>query len=69
MTQYLYAPGHRPSPSESRSWHASVPKLATDLVEAGLGSEEVLVEHQLPLTSRRADVVLAGAHPATGESS
>jgi len=30
---------------------------------------EVLLEYQLPLTSRRADVVLAGRHPRTGNPS
>jgi hypothetical protein len=29
----------------------------------------VLVEYQLPLTSKRADVVLCGVHPRTGQSS
>ncbi len=61
--------GHRPSPAEVRSWSGSLPVLAQDLVDAGLGSVEILVEYQLPLTSRRADVVLAGQHPATGRAS
>ena len=29
----------------------------------------MLVEYHLPLTSQRADVVLAGTHPRTGEAS
>ena len=33
---------------------------------AGLGDVEMLVEYQLPLTSKRADVVLVGQHPTTG---
>src|SRR6478752_5835217 len=61
--------GHRPSPSEAQSWSGSLPILAHDLVDAGLSNVEVLVEYQLPLTSRRADVVLAGRHPKTGEPS
>ena len=61
--------GHRPSPGESRSWSGSLPILAQDLADAGLGNVEVLVEYQLPLTSRRADVVLAGRHPSTGRPS
>ena len=61
--------GHRPSPSEAHSWSGSLPILAHDLVDAGLSNVEVLVEYQLPLTSRRADVVLAGRHPKTGEPS
>lgn len=61
--------GQRPSSGELRAWKASLPVLANDLVSAGLGGVEVLVEHQLPLTSRRVDAVLAGVHPATGEHS
>lgn len=67
--QMLYQAGRRTSPSEMRSWRRSLPVLAQDLVDAGLGNVEVIVEYQLPLTSQRADVVLAGAHPVTGRSS
>ncbi|WP_246053354.1 DUF2075 domain-containing protein [Actinocorallia herbida] len=49
-----------PGESERRSWDRSLPVLARDLVDAGLGQVEMLVEYQLPLTSKRADVVLAG---------
>ncbi|TCC64807.1 DUF2075 domain-containing protein [Kribbella pittospori] len=58
--------GHRASPAEVRSWERSLPVLAQDLEQAGLGKVEVLVEHHLPLTSKRADVVLAGRNPRTG---
>lgn len=61
--------GRRVSPSELRSWSGSLPVLANDLNDAGLGNVEVLLEYQLPLTSRRADVVLAGRHPRTGNPS
>ena len=40
--------------------------LSRDLVEAGLKDVEALVEYQLPLTSKRADIVLCGNHPRTG---
>ncbi len=43
--------------------------LARDLVEAGLGQVEVLLEHRLPLSSRRVDAILAGQHPVTGSAS
>lgn len=59
--------GHSPSPGERRSWERSLPALAADLVSAGLGDVEMLVEYQLPLTSKRADVILAGTNPKTGE--
>lgn len=43
--------------------------LTSDLVSAGLGNVEILVEQQLPLTSKRVDAVLAGNHPRTGAPS
>jgi uncharacterized protein len=58
--------GRRPSASEYRSWQRSIPALRADLVSAGLSDVEMLFEYQLPLTSKRADVVLAGQHPRTG---
>ena len=58
--------GSRPSPGERRSWERSIPALRADLVSAGLLDVEMLFEYQLPLTSKRADVVLAGQHPKTG---
>ena len=58
--------GSRPSPSERRSWERSIPALRADLISAGLADVEMLFEYQLPLTSKRADVVLAGQHPTTG---
>ena len=69
MRQMIHRMGHRPAEAEVHSWRRSLPVLMTDLVEAGLGNVEVLVEHHLPLTSQRADVVLAGAHPRTGDPS
>ncbi|WP_440065553.1 hypothetical protein [Streptosporangium sp. OZ121] len=54
-----------PSDAERRSWDRSLPVLARDLVDAGLGAVEMLVEYQLPLTSKRADVVLAGVDRRT----
>lgn len=58
--------GRSPSESERKSWWRSIPVLAQDLVEAGLGHVEMLIEYQLPLTSKRADVVLAGVDRRTG---
>lgn len=65
----LHHSGHRPSPAEVASWERSLPVLAQDLMQAHLDDVEVLVEHHLPLTSKRADVVLAGRHPRTGAPS
>lgn len=67
--QFLFAMGHRPSAGEVRSWSASLPVLAQDLCDAGLQQVEVLVEHRLPLSSKRIDAVVAGVHPKTGHSS
>ncbi|MCX5611690.1 DUF2075 domain-containing protein [Streptomyces sp. NBC_00047] len=66
---FLHRHGHRPHASEVRSWERSIPALTNALVEAGLGEVEMLLEYGLPLTSKRADAVLAGVHPASGEPS
>lgn len=58
--QLAISVGHRPGLAERRSWERSIPVLAADLVDAGLGDVEMLLEFKLPLSSKRADVVLAG---------
>ncbi len=67
--QTMYGRGPRPSPAEARAWARSIPVLVHDLDEAGLGGVEVLLEHRLPLSSRRVDAILAGRHPVTGAPS
>jgi uncharacterized protein len=67
--QMLYGAGPRPSPGEKRSWDRSIPVLAHHLVQAGLSDVEVLLEHRLPLSSRRVDAILAGRHPVSGAAS
>ena len=69
LEQMLYRTGRRAAPAEQTSWRRSLPIFAADLVDAGLGDVEMLVEYHLPLTSQRADVVLAGTHPQTGQAS
>lgn len=64
--QLAISVGHRPGLAERRSWERSIPVLAADLVDAGLGDVEMLLEYKLPLSSKRADVVLAG-FAASGE--
>ncbi|MGI5403768.1 DNA/RNA helicase domain-containing protein [Streptomyces sp. CA-135486] len=61
--------GHNPGASEARSWERSIPALAAALNDAGLGQVEMILEYGLPLNSKRADAVLAGVHPRTGEPS
>ncbi|WP_045820818.1 DUF2075 domain-containing protein [Williamsia herbipolensis] len=69
LERMLNQRGYRPAKAEQQSWRRSLPVLAADLNDAGLGEVEMLVEYHLPLTSQRADVVLAGTHPRTGEAS
>lgn len=61
--------GQGVSGAEHRSWSRSLPVLAQDLADAGLGDVEVLIEYQLPLSSKRVDAVLAGIDPRTGGDS
>lgn len=67
--QFVHMHGYRPGASEMRSWERSIPALTAALTDAGLGDVEVLLEYALPLNSKRADAVLAGTHPVTGEPS
>ncbi|MFI5493464.1 DNA/RNA helicase domain-containing protein [Actinoplanes sp. NPDC051859] len=69
LAEHLRMNGHGVHPAERTSWSRSLLILAQDLADAGLSRVEVLVEYQLPLTSRRIDVVLAGVHPQTGDDS
>ncbi len=67
--QYRHKLRRAAPPAEVRSWDRSLSVLVGDLLEAGLDQVEMVVEYQLPLTSKRADVVLCGIHPRTGEPS
>ncbi|MFF0005568.1 DUF2075 domain-containing protein [Streptomyces tibetensis] len=67
--QFTHMHGYRPNPSEARSWERSIPALTAALNDAGLGDVEVMLEYALPMNSTRADAVLAGVHPRTGEPS
>ncbi len=67
--QFSYEFGYQPSPGEVRSWERSLQVLVGDLEDAGLDKVEMLIEYRLPLTSKRADVVLCGEHPKTAEPS
>ena len=69
VEQFVHVHGYNPGPSEIRSWERSIPVLASALVDSGLGLVEMLLEYTLPLNSKRADVVLAGVHPTTGDPS
>ncbi|WP_329787396.1 DUF2075 domain-containing protein [Lentzea sp. DG1S-22] len=54
------------SDGEVRSWQNSLPTFLNDLVDAGLGHVEVLLEHKLPHSPKRVDVVLCGRNPRHG---
>lgn len=69
VEQYRHRLARSPAPAEIRSWERSLHTLSADLVQAGLDQVEVLLEYQLPLTSKRADAVLCGVHPRTGQPS
>ncbi|MGW4827078.1 DNA/RNA helicase domain-containing protein [Amycolatopsis japonica] len=64
-----FALGSRVGTSEVASWQRSLPIVLADLIDAGLGDVEVLLEHQLPHSKQRIDVVLCGVHPRGGQSS
>lgn len=55
--------GRFPSESEKRSWNNSLADLSTLLTESNLGELNVLVEYQLPYSSKRIDAVLVGSNP------
>ncbi len=57
--------GYQPNEPEVRSWEKSLAALSEDLAAAELSNVEVLIEHRLPLTSRRIDALLVGQHPTT----
>lgn len=67
--QFSIDVGYLPSSGEVRSWESSLPVLMSDLADAGLEDVEVLVEHRLPLSSKRTDVILCGEHPSSGDPS
>ncbi|BDH57946.1 DNA/RNA helicase domain-containing protein [Tsukamurella sp. PLM1] len=69
LERMLFERGITVGDAEQRSWGKSLPAFAADLRHGGLGNVEMLIEYKLPLSSRRADVVLAGVHPATGAPS
>jgi hypothetical protein len=60
--------GYDAPDSKVRSWERSIPALLDQLIGAGLGEVDVLVEYRLPLSSKKADMVLVGQHPDGGPS-
>ena len=57
---------YNPPPSEVNAWRNSLRAVASVFQEAGLDDHGVMLEYQLPQTSRRLDVLVCG-HDATGD--
>jgi hypothetical protein len=56
--------GRRPSPEEHRSWTNSLVRMKDVLQEGKLRDHGVLLEYQLPLSSRRLDFLVTGMDSA-----
>ena len=63
--QMSFQIGKFPSESEKRSWTNSFAELSNLLIESNLTNLTVLLEYQLPYSSKRIDAVLVGSHPKT----
>ncbi|MFH8751398.1 hypothetical protein ACH4GK_29575 [Streptomyces rimosus] len=55
--------------NEKRAWEHSLPAMARDLVDSGLGAVDMMVECAFPGVQGAADVILAGQHPRTHDLS
>ena len=64
-SQMFFRAGHQPSIAEKRSWENSLIEIANLFVECNLGGINLLIEYQLPYSSKRIDVVAIGSHPKT----
>jgi hypothetical protein len=51
---------HRPSPSEHRSWQQSFNFLKNSFEYTGLIDNKIIIEYELPYSTRRIDVLLFG---------
>ncbi|UGT40908.1 DUF2075 domain-containing protein [Nocardia yamanashiensis] len=67
--QAIFKWGKNAGSSERNAWSNSLPVLLNDVIDAGLGDVEVLIEYGLPHSPKRVDAVLCGAHPGTGAPS
>jgi hypothetical protein len=57
---FVHEKGYNAGKSEFNSWRNSLQQMSNVFSLAGLGPQGVLVELQLPLTSKRLDVMVAG---------
>ena len=65
--QMLFQMGNSPSPAEKRSWENSLVEISELLIQCDLGEVVLLVEYQLPYSSKRVDVLVLGSDPKTGQ--
>lgn len=61
--QMLFQMGNSPSPAEKRSWENSLIEISELFIQCGLGDVNLLVEYQLPYSSKRIDVIALGSSP------
>lgn len=65
---FAYEKGYHANKSERNSWRNSLQQMSNVFTLAELGPQGVLVELQLPLTSKRLDVMVAGKRSAATET-
>jgi hypothetical protein len=63
--QMLFQMGNSPSPAEKRAWKNSLIEMSEVFIECGLGEITLLIEYQLPYSSKRIDLVAIGSDPKT----
>lgn len=61
--QMLFQMGNSPSPAERRSWENSLIEISELFIQCGLGDVNLLIEYQLPYSSKRIDVLALGSSP------
>jgi len=66
-SQMLFQMGNSPSPAEKRSWENSLVEISELLIQCDLGEVVLIVEYQLPYSSKRIDVLVLGSDPKTGQ--
>ena len=65
--QMLFQVGNSPSASEKRSWGYSLVEVSELFIQCGLGEVNLLIEFQLPYSSKRVDVIAVGSDPKSKE--
>ena len=59
---------YRPSPAEVSSWRNSLRAMADVLQIGELNDHGILLEYQLPLSSKRLDCLVCGKRPPEGDA-